>query len=87
MNICVFASGNGTDMQAIIDGCKKEVSMTDHMYKWVTMPTDSLQFYNNINYNYVFTESQMQQFYPDVVENQIDHEYSYSSPSYHYRMN
>lgn len=71
----------------IIDGYKKEVSMTDHMYKWVTMPTDSLQFYNNINYNYVFTESQMQQFYPDVVENQIDHEYSYSSPSYHYRMN
>lgn len=37
--------------------------------------------------SYVFTESEMQQYHPDVVENQIDHEYSYSIPSYLFRMN
>lgn len=71
----------------IIDGYKKEVAMTDHQYKWVMMPPDSLQYYNNINYDYVFTENEMQQYHPDVVENQIDHEYSYSNPSYLFRMN
>ena len=71
----------------LIDGYKKEVTMTDHQYKWVMMPPDSLQYYNNINYDYVFTESEMQQYYPNVVENQIDHDYSYSSPNYLFRMN
>lgn len=71
----------------LIDGYKQTVTQTDHQYKWVMMPPDSLQYYNNINYDYVFTETEMQQFHPDVVENQIDHEYSYSSPSYLFRMN
>lgn len=87
----VLVSGkesNNADGHAwLIDGYKKTITRTDHQYKWVTMPPDSLQYYNNINYNYVFTEAEMQQFYPDIEENEIVHEYSYSTPSYLLRMN
>ena len=77
------AESNNADGHAwLIDGYKKTVTQTDHQYKWVIMPPDSLQYYNNINYNYVFTETEMQQFYPGIEENQIVHEYSYSTPSY-----
>lgn len=71
----------------LIDGYQKTETITDHQYKWVIMPPDSLQYYNNINYDYVFTETEMQQHYPGIEENQIIHNYSYSSPSYLYRMN
>ena len=77
---------NGDAHMWIIDGYKEQANITDYQYKWVTMPPDSLQYYNNINYDYVLTESQMQQFYPNVVENQIDHVYS-NSYTYYFRMN
>jgi hypothetical protein len=70
----------------LIDGYQRHYGVTDYEYKWVTMPPDSLQYYNNINYDYVFTEEQMQQFYPDIEENQIVHEYS-ASDTYLLRMN
>lgn len=70
----------------LIDGYQKQYHLSDYQYKWVTMPPDSLQYYNNINYDYVFTEAQMQEFYPDICENQIVHEYS-ASDSYLLRMN
>ena len=86
----VLVSGtknNGESHAWLIDGYRKQVTITDHQFKWVTMPPDSLQYHNNINYNYVFTETEMQQFYPEIEENQIIHEYSYSTPVYQYRMN
>lgn len=86
----VLVSGtrtNGDKHAWLIDGYRKQETLTDHQFVWVTMPPDSLQYYNNINYNYVFTETEMQQFYPEIEENQIIHEYSYSTPVYHYRMN
>ncbi len=70
----------------LIDGYQRQHHVSDYEYKWVTMPPDSLQYYNNINYDYVFTEAQMQQFYPDIEENQIVHEYS-ASDSYYLKMN
>lgn len=90
MPVLVYGDDNGSDGKPhswLIDGYKKTVTRTDHQYKWVIMPPDSLQYYNNINYNYVFTETEMQQFYPGIEENQIVHEYSYSNPSYLFRMN
>ena len=70
----------------LIDGYQRQHHVSDYEYKWVTMPPDSLQYYNNINYDYVFTEAQMQQFYPDIEEYQIVHEYS-ASDSYYLKMN
>lgn len=81
------AKNNGEGHAWLIDGYKKQETVTDHQYKWVIMPPDSLQYHNNINYYYVFTEAEMQQFYPDIEENEIVHEYSYSAPTYYYRMN
>ena len=62
----------------VVDGYKTQEIRTDNPYKWVIMPPDSLAYYNNINYDYVLTESQKQYLYPDIYENQIIHNYSYS---------
>ena len=70
----------------LIDGYQRNYHVSDYEYKWVIMPPDSLQYYNNINYDYVLTEAQKQQFYPDIEENQIVHEYS-ASDSYLLKMN
>ena len=90
MPVLVYGDDNnayGNSHAWLIDGYKKQQTLTDYQYKWVIMPPDSLQYYNNINYNYVFTDTEMHQFYPDIEENQIVHEYSYSTPSYLFRMN
>ena len=71
----------------LIDGYREEVTWHKHQYKWVIMPPDSLSFYNNINYNYVFTDSEMQRYYPDIEENEIVYTYSTSAPSYLFKMN
>lgn len=79
-------SSTGDGHVWLIDGYQRHHYLQDYQYKWVIMPPDSLQYYNNINYDYVLTEAQMQQFYPDIVENQIVHEYS-ASDDYYFRMN
>lgn len=80
-------SSSGAGHAWLIDGYRKQQTTIDYQYKWVIMPPDSLQYYNNINYDYVFTETEMQQFYPDIEENQIVHVYNYLPPSYLFRMN
>lgn len=42
----------------VIDGYKSESHDVDYSYQWRIIPTDSLRFYNNINYDYVFTDRQ-----------------------------
>ena len=78
---------NGEGHAWLIDGYRKEVTLHKHQYKWVIMPPDSLSFYNNINYDYVFTDSEMQRYYPDIEENEIVYTYTASAPSYLFRMN
>ncbi|MBQ6301148.1 MAG: C10 family peptidase [Bacteroidales bacterium] len=70
----------------IIDGYNSSLTIVDHPYKWRMVPPDSLSYYSSTSYDYVFTEREMQQYYPDVIEDEIIHEYTYTS-SYLYRMN
>ena len=60
----------------IIDGYNSSLTTVDHRYKWRMVPPDSLSYYGSSSYDYVYTESEMQQFYPNVIENEIIHEYS-----------
>lgn len=78
---------NGTPGHAwVIDGYKFFRKETDTPYKWVTMPPDSLQFYDNLNYDYVLNLMDKERFYPDVYEGQIDHYYDYHD-TYYLKMN
>ena len=70
----------------VIDGYKCYSKKTDTRYKWVTMPPDSLQFYDNLNYDYVLNLMDKERFYPDVYEGQIDHYYDYHD-TYYLKMN
>lgn len=70
----------------VIDGYQDDLSTTDNPYKWVIIPSDSLSYYSNIDYDYVFSESEMQTQHPDVQENDIEHEYEYYT-SHYLRMN
>ncbi|HBN01306.1 MAG TPA: hypothetical protein DD383_01530 [Rikenellaceae bacterium] len=70
----------------VIDGYKCYSKKTDTPYKWVTMPPDSLQFYDNLNYDYVLNLMDKERFYPDVYEGQIDHYYNYHD-TYYLKMN
>ena len=78
---------NGEGHAWLIDGYREEVTWHKHQYKWVIMPPDSLSYYNNINYDYVFTDSEMQRYYPDIEENEIVYTYTASAPNYLFRMN
>ncbi len=69
----------------LIDGYNSSLTNVDHLYKWRMVPPDSLNYYYN-QYDLVYTEQEMQQFYPDVIENEIIHEYS-SYITYMLRMN
>lgn len=77
---CFPTSGSGHSW--IIDGYKVYETRTDQAYQWKTISTDSLSYYNNLDYDYVFTESQKQLSYPDVEDGQIDHNYSYYRDNY-----
>lgn len=66
----------------VIDGYQVNETRTDRAYQWKLIPPDSLQYYNNLDYDYVLTESQKQFSYPDVEENQIEHNYSYRTDNY-----
>ncbi len=70
----------------VIDGYKCYRKKTETRYKWVTMPPDSLQFYDNLNYDYVLNLMDKERFYPNVYEGQIDHYYNYHD-TYYLKMN
>lgn len=81
---CLQAAGGGHSW--VIDGYSVDESRSDQAYQWKLIPPDSLRYYDNINYDYVFTERQKQLYHPELEENQIEHNYSYYSDNY-LRMN
>lgn len=80
------ASGEKPGHAWVIDGYKCYRKKTDTPYKWVTMPPDSLQFYDNLNYDYVLNLMDKERFYPNVYEGQIEHSYDYHD-TYYLKMN
>jgi hypothetical protein len=66
----------------VIDGYQVDDRDVDNLYKWVVMPPDSLKYYSNIDYDYVFTEEDKQRLYPAVEENEIVHEHHYYRNNY-----
>lgn len=66
----------------VIDGYQVKESRTDRAYQWRLIPPDSLCHYSNIDYDHVYTEEQKQFYHPDLVENQVDHNYSYYRNNY-----
>lgn len=81
VEICCSRS-TGSRHSWLIDGYVKKTTTTDYPYRWRIIPTDSLVYYNNIDYDYVLTESQKELLYPDVQENDVEHQYSVSSSDY-----
>lgn len=70
----------------IADGYKCYRKTIDTQHKWYIMPPDSLSYYNDLDYDYVLTQSEKDRLYPNVYEGQIEHEYSYRY-SYYLKMN
>lgn len=73
---------NGGGHSWVIDGYKVYEERTDNAYQWKLIPPDSLCYYNNIDYDHVFTESHKQANYPELEEYQIDHNYTYYRNNY-----
>ena len=68
----------------IIDGYKINRNTSDYPMYLKIIPTDSLSFYPDLNYDMILTDSQKQSLYPDFEEYEIIHDYSYSySTLYH----
>lgn len=76
----VLSVANQTDTRVghcwLIDGYSYDDRVIDAPYQWKIIPSDSLSFYSNINYDYVFSERQKQMYYPEVEENEIIHNYT-----------
>lgn len=66
----------------VIDGYSVDERRSDRAYQWKLIPPDSLTYYDNIDYDHVFTESHKQFYHPELEENQIEHNYSYYSNNY-----
>lgn len=66
----------------VIDGYSVDELRSDRAYQWKLIPPDSLTYYNNIDYDHVFTESYKQLHHPELEEYQIEHNYSYYSSNY-----
>lgn len=77
---CLQTAGSGHSW--VIDGYNVNECRSDQAYQWRLIPPDSLYYYDNIDYDYVFTESQKQLYHPELEENQIEHNYSYYSDNY-----
>lgn len=64
----------------IIDGYREYSDVSDYQYKWVLMPPDSLdyhlKYYKDIDIDHIFTEEEKQRNHPELVEDEIVHEYS-----------
>lgn len=85
--VYVRAHGSNAGGHAwIIDGYKCYRTQTDTPYKWEIMQTDSLQFYNNLDYDYVLSSEDKERLYPEVYDGQIDHNYDYFD-TYYLKMN
>ena len=61
----------------IIDGYKIFRHTSDNQMYLRIIPTDSLSFYPDLNYDMILTDSQKQSLYPDIEEYEIIHDYSY----------
>lgn len=70
----------------IADGYKCYENTIDTQHKWYIMQSDSLSYYNDLDYDYVLTQSDKDRLYPDVYDGQIDHDYSYDY-TYYLKMN
>ena len=79
-------NSNADGHEWIIDGYNSSHTVMDSRYRWRMVPPDSLSYYDPYAYDYVYTENEMHQFFPDVIEDEIIHEYS-SFINYSYRMN
>ncbi len=66
----------------VIDGYNFDERRSDRAYQWRLIPPDSLYYYDNIDYDYVFTENQKQLYHPELEEYQIEHNYSYYRDNY-----
>ena len=70
----------------LIDGLQSTRYTEDYQQYLRIIPTDSLSFYPDLNYDMILTDSQKQFLYPDIEEYETIHEYNYSY-SYLYSMN
>ena len=90
MPVVVFGSDpdeNNARHCWIIDGYLSRQTIKDTRYQWRMIPPDSLSFYNNIDYDYVLTETQKQQRYPHIQEFDIEHYYTTLGSTNLFRMN
>ncbi len=90
MPVVVFGSDpdeNNARHCWIIDGYLSRQTIKDTRYQWRMIPPDSLSFYNNIDYDYVLTETQKQQRYPHIQEFDIEHYYTTLGSTNMFRMN
>ena len=79
-------SSNADGHEWIIDGYNSTYTVEDRRYKWRMVPPDSLSYFALYSYDYIYTEAEKQQFFPEVIEDEIVHEYS-SFINYYYKMN
>ncbi len=70
----------------LIDGLQSTRYTEDYQQYLRIIPTDSLSFYPDLNYDMILTDSQKQFLYPDIEEYETIHEYNYYY-SYLYSMN
>ncbi len=79
------SSGNDNEGHAwVIDGFKIIRTTSDYQRYLRIIPTDSLSFYNYLDYDNILTDSQKEYYYPGIDEYEIIHDYSYSySTKYH----
>ncbi len=82
MPVIIFAQKeNSNEGHAwIIDGYRDYSNISDYQYKWVLMPPDSLDYHfkydQDIDIDHIFTEKEKQKYFPNLVEDEIVHEYS-----------
>lgn len=81
VELSCFQTGN-IGHSWVIDGYNYELRRSDRAYQWRLIPPDSLCYYDNIDYDYVFTENQKQLYHPELEEYQIEHNYSYHRSDY-----
>ena len=67
---------NGDGHSWVIDGYKKKRHLTDYQRYLRIIPTDSLDFYSNLNYDRIYTNAEKELYYPGVDEYEIIHDYT-----------
>lgn len=82
VEVSCFSAYGPSGHSWVIHGYQISNYRTDRAYQWRLIPPDSLSYYNNLNYDYVFTEEQKQFLHPELVENQVEHNYTYHNDNY-----